>query len=363
MRPTSVLRAGVSALAASLVLAAPLVASSQLQPVGRFPTVIIATPSPSPAAYKAVGRFKPPEVHTVVARLKVQPTHVVRGRAPVVAAVAPQEVIVGSNARNAVAAAGSICEAHPLEIYRVAGTVTPGGTIVVHGGCFGALGGGVKLIGTFPGGSLTLNVSGWTDDTITATIPAVRGVLDQNVQLRLSRLIITGKDLQHSPTVLSDLVPMHFTAIRETVPVDWRYVHTVTCANAPGSLDAPNCQTLYNSGGDWTYNTQYASHDAPNGVTAGNVDTWQVQLPPGFVFDRLEIQSTPDGDSVTLEPTVNVALVTWRVAWKSAHQRLNQVENGKPVVFDYEEGTYITTVYATGPAGWMQTSPPINIRL
>lgn len=341
-----------------LVLAAPSVATSQIVPVGRFPTVNVATPTPSPAAYAPIGHVKGPEiVHAVVARLQAQPMHVARRPAPVAVSTAPQEVVVHSSTRGAITvAAASICEAHPLQIDRVSGTIAPSGTVVVHGECFGPLRGTVKLLGAFADGALALNVSAWTEDTITASIPAVRGVLDQAVQLQLTRQnSSSAAALLHGPAQVSEPVALRFTATRETVSVDQRYVHNVSCPNAPGSdpRNNSNCQSLYGAGWDFDFRKQYAYHDATNGVTAGNVDTWQAQLPQGFVFDRVELQSNPDGDAVTLEPTLNAALVTWHIAWKSSHQRVNRVINDKPFIDEFEEGTHITTVYATGPAGWM----------
>ena len=105
------------------------------------------------------------------------------------------------------------CSNRSPTLFGVTGAVTPGQEITLSGACFGDQTGQVKLIGPFPGGSLSLTFSKWSAGKIIAAVPAVRGVSDQTVAIS----VVT------SAKVESPSKPVTFLSTRERVEVPARF--------------------------------------------------------------------------------------------------------------------------------------------
>ncbi|MDQ6924795.1 MAG: hypothetical protein M3154_00980 [Candidatus Eremiobacteraeota bacterium] len=312
------------------------------------------TPVPSPV------RFKPSAVdllHAAGANLRTLPKRVVRFPSVATPAVAARQEVALKKGTLLDRREGTGCEAHPLSVERASGEVTPRGTITVRGSCFGPRSGGVEMLGAFPDGVVHLTVTSWTDDTVTASIPAISGVPDQAIKIRLS---IMNIDLSHSgdrskpltsKTVVSEPVSMRFAAARETViaPVDW--VSNASCGNNIGNaftrdnMDQCSSFRSMDASGAWfgiRNPERIGDHIRPSANATGD-DLWQAGLPAGWVFDRIEFTSSSPGTDIAITPTLDSRHVSWHVRWRTEH-----------VVDRYgprEEATYGIVIFATGPAG------------
>jgi len=105
------------------------------------------------------------------------------------------------------------CLKHTAEISRVRGVITPNGRFTIEGLCFGDQTGAIEAIGQFPGGKLRLVFERWSDNEITAFVPAVSGAPDHSIALTVVRL-----DKMRSPALQA-----RFVATRERVQVPGRF--------------------------------------------------------------------------------------------------------------------------------------------
>ena len=287
------------------------------------------------------------------ATLRNQPKRVVRlpARAIAPAVAVPQDVVVAVK-RNSPSGPGlaTFCDAHPLLVDGVSGTLTPRGTITVRGACFGTTHGDVMMLGTFPGGAVTLPVTTWVDNAVTAVVPAITGVTDQTVRIRLSRAntkLANPRGTAIAAPVVSEPVSMLFTAARVTTIARQDWVVNVSCGrqgSTPDNLDS--CDAFTAASGAWFDETQaerLVYHVRRNAPAAAGEDSWQTRLPAGWTFDRIEFVSSSPGTDIAIVPTMNNAFVQWRVTWKT--MRMSDANGPR------EEADYLMAVYATGPAG------------
>ena len=221
-------------------------------------------------------------------------------------------------------------------------TLSPGDAVELDGQGFGAATGQAQLVGSFPGGSLNLQVNNWTAGKVTATVPAVSGVLDQPAQLQL--VSSTGVD--------ANSMDVSFVATRETVNMPGSALQ-MTC---PNSTQFDVC-TPYSGGTSATLNSVHESYCCFSGVngtdeyvaTLGN--GWHVQSvdfqlnnTDAFVYQSIclkDVMSLTSDDlgtaSVASAPSTGSAFVDLKVSW-----HVNA--NCSPV-------EYTVSIAVTGPAG------------
>jgi hypothetical protein len=293
-------------------------------------------------------------IRSATASLQSQPKRVVRlpSRESIPLTVPRQEVIPVRRSAPAGMNLLDYCAQHPLLADTVSGNVTPRGTIVIHGLCFGATAGDAVMLGTFPGGAVRLAVSSWTDDTVTASIPPISGVTDQLVQLRLVSLQSTFRGLARtaSEPLRSQPLSAHFIAARETTIARQDWVVNVRCGAGGQTVDnLDSCDSYTAASGGWfdeTHAERIVYHIRRNAPGTSGQDDWQTRLPAGWSFDRIEFISSSPGTAIDITPTVNNAAVAFRVQWKTQH-----AVDGGP----HEEGAYTMAVFASGPAGTQST--------
>jgi len=249
------------------------------------------------------------------------------------------------------------CSEHPLLLDRVTGDVTPGGTITATGACFGSAAGQVQMLGNFPStnGTVNLAVQSWTDDSVTAKIPAIAGAPDQSVEIRLVHYasIYTATVLGRAgATNVSPRVRMSFLAERQLVNA-LTSVENDSCAQG-----AHPSQDLCSKVTSWTGSALcpfegcvFAYH---NQLAADSgTDTWRVHLPPGWRFDRIELQSATA--EVLIDQTIDPTNVTWNVRWHTIHGRSEKTHVGNHITYnEFDDGSYMFFLYATGASGtWL----------
>ncbi len=268
-----------------------------------------------------------------------------------------QDVGVAETVSHAVADAQNFCNYHPLAIARAKGDVTPGGMITLTGACFGSVSGHARMLGQFPGGTVDLAVRSWTDDSVTAVVPAgLSGIPDLPVDLVLAR---ARPNRSVHGEIVSSPVRMRFIAARETTLSGYRYLNPLTCVggdtyswdyiadrplqNACGVGDAWGA-ALGNEG-----RFGWASHMRKNGTADSGIDRWQLRLPLGWRFDSLGLQAESAESSVdqTLDPTN----VTFTVSWRTVHKKYNRTYGKDATFSEYEDGSYAVYVYALAPRG------------
>ena len=290
--------------------------------------------------------------------LRAQPMRTVRVPAPIGAPSPPalQDVVVPVKPGAFVASSRLQldCTAHALEIARVTGTVTPGGTITIHGRCFGKR--GIVQMGIASSWNVAmLTVTSWTDDTVLATVPPLRGIGDQPVRIRLARGLVrlAKRDGGASP-VFSDPVTVKFTAARETTYL-WGVYISATCSHT-GVTFEDTCIPC--ADGDSTQPQNFAYHYGEHWrpVPASGTDTWQAALPEGWRFDRIEYQSFPPADIVVDPPGPDLRVVQWHVRWQTMHSSSERpdYEGTHLHLADRERSSYGGLVYVTGPAGTLR---------
>jgi hypothetical protein len=108
------------------------------------------------------------------------------------------------------------CAAAAPVITKVQGTLTPGQTITLTGGCFGDQPGEVKLNGLFPSGAPQLAKTHWTNGQIQLSVPAVTGAANQQVFLT----IVNGHHHE------SPAKAINFVATNHRVEVPASYWHS-----------------------------------------------------------------------------------------------------------------------------------------
>jgi hypothetical protein len=265
---------------------------------------------------------------------------------------AHQDVLVGPIRAAQLYAGAHYCDQHPLQLARVSGDVTPGGTVTATGKCFGPPAGRVQMLGTFPNekGTVALSVLSWTDQTITAKIPAITRAPDQAVDIRLERPAAT-MSLHEKGTqeVFSLAARLSFLGIRELDDVSNKGFSS-TCMQG----DHPQTDTCSSAGGcDWIGNCMWGWHTqaAPDSGT----DTWRLHLPPGWRFDHIELSGQDANTTLDIDPTIDPTNVTWSVHWKTVHWKREATHVGNHVTYNEgDEGTYWLLVFATGAAGTLK---------
>ena len=268
-----------------------------------------------------------------------------------------QDVGVPEYVSHAVADAQNFCNYHPLAIARARGDVTPGGTITLTGACFGSVSGHARMLGQFPGGTVDLAVRSWTDDSVTAVVPAgLSGVPDLPVDLVLAR---ARPNRSVHGEIVSLPVRMRFISARETTLNGYRYLNPLTCAGGVDyRWDYTADRPLQNGcgvgdalgaalGNDGRFG--WANHMRENGKADSGIDRWQLRLPLGWRFDSLGLQAESAESSVdqTLDPTN----VTFTISWRTVHKKYNRTYGKDATFSEYEDGSYVVYVYALAPRG------------
>ncbi len=308
----------------------------------------------------------------LLSALRDRPKRIVRlpGGATSLLPISRQVVAVAKRAPAVDLTTVPVCARSPLQIDNVDGAVTPGGTLTIHGSCLGSAKGGADLLGDFPGGALHLAVTAWGDNVVTASVPAVTGVPDLPVRLRLSGIsqpvartaLIKGQQVAIAPNptaIFSDPVSMRFTATRETTTLWATNLENLSCgrgALAP-NISADLCFTA--AIGYWTlYGNEHSGvHVRPAGSNDAGEDIWRMRVPAGWRFDHIEYQGMSPATNISISPTLDPSNVTWHVMWKtdtrSAEKDTNVIDAG-PRNYNVEDGSYLAMVYITGPAGTMK---------
>jgi len=224
------------------------------------------------------------------------------------------------------------CKKNPPYVDHVKGKIIPGGYVVVEGGCFGTEG-LIRLAGRFDHGFLPLQRQHWDDDSITAAIPQVTGVFDQQVKLQVVRGNVAPND-----------VGLNFVATRERIPLPAHFITAVQCDQRPAAAHCVNGTGFrMEMGSNW-----------------GGTDIWEAHAPPGWDLESLEWRpgvGTLDYGGGFEKGSSEYA--RWPMVWKAGVERSVTTTNITLGVFvsrstDYFYGsTYGMTVYANGPAGTM----------
>lgn len=324
----------------------------------------LASPSAPPATYsqvravpgtvRAVGRYRSVQAH--LAALSAQHRRTFRlpsALARVTAVSAHQEVrisgIIPQDGR--LARTDYYCAHQPLRLERVSGDLTQGGTIVASGSCFGKTAGGVKMLGPFPNGAISLVVQSWTDQTVTAKVPALTGVPDQPVKIELVA------PAQGGQTNVSPDVSMIFVSQRRVANV-YTMVENLSCG-AGEHPAMPNRGTwLYGTdlGYDcyptanvnWVLTTSAAVHNqlAPDSGS----DTWRVHMQPGWRFDHIDVSDQAD---LVIDPSIDATNVSWTTTWHTVTASWSDFSAGPgqrtEILHSTYDGSYIVEVYGSGP--------------
>jgi hypothetical protein len=198
------------------------------------------------------------------------------------------------------------CTTDAPVIVKVQGTMTPGQTITLSGGCFGDQPGEVKLNGLFPAGAPQLAKTHWTNGQIQLAVPAVTGAADQQVFIT----IVNGHH-HESPAKAVNFVPTHH---RSEVPgtywrlsphfeVSWDYT---TAAPPPSGRSSPTQFEV-------TVNPACALDNMETNATLGSVASitgWAAGAP-----NTATVQVAWNPQIATT--THNVLGVIWIDAWAS----------------------------------------------
>ena len=227
------------------------------------------------------------------------------------------------------------CNSHAPYVTSVKGNVTPGGYVVVQGGCF-AKSGKVALLGKFDGGALVLQTQNWDSGSITAAIPTVTGVYDQKVPLQIT----TAANAQN----VSSVSVLDFVATRESLPLPGHFITATTC-----DQKYIQAQCVDGTGFRLELSNPF-----------GGTDAWHVQAPTGWVLTSLGYSGAIGSvqyDGGFDQGGPNDA--SWSMTWKTGLARQEkQTETILGVTvssdtYDFYGSTYGMTVYAVGPAGTM----------
>jgi hypothetical protein len=311
------------------------------------------SPSPGPARLQSTAAQRAAASAPVI--LSTQPKRTVRIPGQIAAPSAPamQDVVVPVKPGALVSSSRlrMDCTAHDLEVARITGTVTPGGAITIRGRCFGKPGSVQMGIASY-GADTMLTVTSWTDDTVLASVPPLRGIVDQPVRIRLARgTARLSKQDGGAVAVFSEPITMMFTAARETTYLWGAYI-APSCSRTGVALE-DSCIPC--ADGDSTQPQNFAYHYGEHWRTmpASGVDTWRATLPGGWRFDRIEYQSFPVADIVVDPPGADPSIVQWRVRWQTMHSSGERpdYEGTHQHLDDRERSFYGGLVYVTGPAG------------
>ncbi|HLG43810.1 MAG TPA: hypothetical protein VI337_02225 [Nitrospirales bacterium] len=167
---------------------------------------------------------------------------------------------------------------------------TPGGPVVIEGRLFGARPGSIRLIGTIPRGAVgaipgervTLEPLQWSDTIAAGTIPALTGVLDQEVKLQ----VIT------SDGFVSNAVSVQFRATRELRPLPQGDVKVIMCGfdsnddRCNGVKDPSDSGPFLNFSG--TLDAEHYNCWGCIGDDAGT-DIYEIKLINGWNFDSMDL--------------------------------------------------------------------------
>jgi hypothetical protein len=229
-------------------------------------------------------------------------------------------------------------------IKNVFGIITPGGAMLIGGTGFGDGAGEARLVGSFPGGSLKLDVSDWKDGFIGAKVADVSGVLDQDVKLQVTTK--TGAK--------SNQWPLGFKAKRDTIALPPGSIDTFACAPT-SDRDICNGKMVNDKadfgelpfvslpgGGTGSSNTFYGEHHHlawPHGGHWGT-DNFSATLKNGWTFDSMTfakggVVSYPKGF------TAGVDSAAVSIDW-------GKFDGG---LYEYHSGVYYIVLWIEGPAG------------
>lgn len=271
------------------------------------------------------------------------------------AVAAHQDVQVAGHAGAVFNHLANYCAQRPPEIDTVSGDVTPGGTLTIHGICFGTSG-NVRLTGIFPyePSGFNLQTQSWTDAVVKVQLVGntYGGVLqgqadsftsapDQPVELRLATHRVAAGMTVYGANV-SLPVRLNFRARRALATAT---ADLVTCAVGE-PLDASLPDLCAQSG--WFSGALLAAYHVRKAATSGE-DVYAVNLKHGFVLDQVSVQG--DAADVSFDPSLDPSHVTFRIRWRTVHKSDPERAKVFPQYADYNDGSYAISTTATGPDG------------
>jgi hypothetical protein len=260
-----------------------------------------------------------------------------------------QDTIVAASGAAQRYADAHYCDQHPLQLARVSGDVTPGGTITATGACFGPPAGQIKMLGNFPNekGAVSLVVLTWTDQSVTAKIPAITRALDQAVDIRLQRPATTmGLHDKGTGQTVSSSARMSFVAQRQVLEVSTQGTSWSCGRGAHPLTEDCGAADLCS----WTTSCLWAEH-IQTASDSGN-DTWQVHLPAGWRFDHLELSGQDGNTTLAIDSTLDPTNVSWSVHWQTLHSKTEASANGNHRTYtEKDDGSYAIILYVSIPIG------------
>ena len=199
------------------------------------------------------------------------------------------------------------------------GNVTPGGLISVRGCDLGRALGGIKMLGAFPGGSVSLEIVEWTPQLVLAKVPeGLRGVADQDVRIQyVASNGVPGNDQ-----------PARFAARRETIEVPDALLAVINCAHPQPS----QCDYSDLLGSRWAYG-DHSGADSQSGR-----DLWRITIGSAWQVDRIEARSV-NAEPVILPHENGRQIVA--VDWTSKPSDWSSLYHAQ----------YYMRFFVTGPAG------------
>lgn len=267
--------------------------------------------------------------------------------APIVAqmkTIRPTITVAPSGAAPSPAPSGSAPPAGSAPaLNAMLGQLKPGSAVILGGANFGAAEGEVRMYGTFDGGFVKLSVDSWGPKGIGAFVPAIKGVLDQEVSIKVVRKDGSASNVRKS----------NFTAAREVRKLKLSDFGTGSCTNALHSTDS--CKT---SGQSDCGASVCADHWlGVFGTWAKSTDRYAVTLKNGWTYESHSFKGEAVFEPPPWEWANPILLLEYGLA-PNPKPTLNVAAKGSSPLLDVSwhvlymwANRYDLDVYVTGPAG------------